>query len=127
MAAGLVTCLPKIEKFATKKKTEKVVNPLFEKRPKQFGISIALPPNKDVHGSMRWVDLYTEHQGYDVLEMLNDDNLFEDTRDSEFEGVDKHDPLDDVKELVDFQTNGEDNVEIPKLSTDDHWLGKENS
>ncbi|PWA77077.1 ribosomal protein L7Ae/L30e/S12e/Gadd45 family protein [Artemisia annua] len=39
------------EKFATKKKTEKAVNPLFEKRPKQFGISIALPPNKDVHRS----------------------------------------------------------------------------
>ncbi|PWA63240.1 ribosomal protein L7A/L8 [Artemisia annua] len=40
------------QKFATKKKTEKVVNPLFEKRPKQFGISIALPPNKDVHRSL---------------------------------------------------------------------------
>lgn len=56
--------------------------------------------------------------------MLNDDNLFEDTSDSEFEDVDKHDPLDDVKELVDFQTEGEENVEIPKLSTDDPWLNK---
>ncbi|PWA52894.1 ribosomal protein L7Ae/L30e/S12e/Gadd45 family protein [Artemisia annua] len=36
-------------KFATKKETEKVVNPLFEKRPKQFGISRALPPSKDLH------------------------------------------------------------------------------
>ncbi|PWA65767.1 ribosomal protein L7Ae/L30e/S12e/Gadd45 family protein [Artemisia annua] len=39
------------QKFATKKKTEKVVNPLFEKRPKQFGISRALPPCKDIHRS----------------------------------------------------------------------------
>nr|GEX01985.1 AB-hydrolase lipase domain, alpha/beta hydrolase fold protein [Tanacetum cinerariifolium] len=41
-------------KIATKKKTEKVVNPLFEKRPKQFGIGGALPPKKDVHRFVRW-------------------------------------------------------------------------
>ncbi|PWA65141.1 ribosomal protein L7Ae/L30e/S12e/Gadd45 family protein [Artemisia annua] len=41
-------------KIATKKKTEKVVNLLFEKRPKQFGISGALPPKKDVHRFVRW-------------------------------------------------------------------------
>ncbi|KAI3673262.1 hypothetical protein L6452_39379 [Arctium lappa] len=40
--------------IATKKKTEKVVNPLFEKRPKQFGIGGALPPKKDVHRFVRW-------------------------------------------------------------------------
>ena len=28
---------------------DKVVNPPFEKRPKQFGISGALPPKKDLH------------------------------------------------------------------------------
>ncbi|KAL8214768.1 hypothetical protein R6Q57_004217 [Mikania cordata] len=39
---------------ATKKKTEKVVNPLFEKRPKQFGIGGALPPKKDLHRFVRW-------------------------------------------------------------------------
>ncbi|KAK1427264.1 hypothetical protein QVD17_15947 [Tagetes erecta] len=38
----------------TKKKTEKVVNPLFEKRPKQFGIGGALPPKKDLHRFVRW-------------------------------------------------------------------------
>ncbi|KAL8546232.1 hypothetical protein ACS0TY_006082 [Phlomoides rotata] len=32
-----------------KKKVEKVVNPLYEKRPKQFGIGGALPPKKDLH------------------------------------------------------------------------------
>ncbi|KAL9670159.1 hypothetical protein QQ045_007710 [Rhodiola kirilowii] len=31
-----------------KKKQEKVVNPLFEKRPKQFGIGGALPPKRDL-------------------------------------------------------------------------------
>ncbi|KAI3919617.1 hypothetical protein MKX01_018440 [Papaver californicum] len=39
---------------ATKKMTEKVVNPLFEKRPKQFGIGGALPPKKDLHRFVKW-------------------------------------------------------------------------
>lgn len=33
---------------AGKKKPEKVLNPLFEKRPKQFGIGGALPPKRDL-------------------------------------------------------------------------------
>lgn len=33
---------------------EKVVNPLFEKRPKQFGIGGALPPKKDLHRYVKW-------------------------------------------------------------------------
>ncbi|KXG35979.1 hypothetical protein SORBI_3002G258800 [Sorghum bicolor] len=37
-----------------KKKTDKVVNPLFEKRPKQFGIGGALPPKKDLHRFVKW-------------------------------------------------------------------------
>ncbi|EHA8588453.1 putative 60S ribosomal protein L7a-2 [Cocos nucifera] len=37
-----------------KKKPEKVVNPLFEKRPKQFGIGGALPPKKDLHRFVKW-------------------------------------------------------------------------
>ncbi|RVW98083.1 60S ribosomal protein L7a-2 [Vitis vinifera] len=37
-----------------KKKTEKVVNPLFEKRPKQFGIGGALPPKKDLTRFVKW-------------------------------------------------------------------------
>ncbi|PWA48083.1 ribosomal protein L7Ae/L30e/S12e/Gadd45 family protein [Artemisia annua] len=41
-------------KIATKKKTEKVVNPLFEKRQEQFDIRGALPPKKDVHRLVRW-------------------------------------------------------------------------
>ncbi|GJN38488.1 hypothetical protein PR202_gb27535 [Eleusine coracana subsp. coracana] len=38
----------------SKKKTEKVTNPLFEKRPKQFGIGGALPPKKDLHRFVKW-------------------------------------------------------------------------
>ncbi|RAL37374.1 hypothetical protein DM860_000068 [Cuscuta australis] len=37
-----------------KKKPEKVVNPLFEKRPKQFGIGGALPPKRDLSRFVRW-------------------------------------------------------------------------
>lgn len=37
-----------------KKKTDKVVNPCFEKRPKQFGIGGALPPKKDLHRFVKW-------------------------------------------------------------------------
>lgn len=39
---------------AAKKKVPKVVNPLFEKRPKQFGIGGALPPKKDLHRFVKW-------------------------------------------------------------------------
>ncbi|CAL9030747.1 unnamed protein product [Prunus brigantina] len=39
---------------AAKKKTEKVVNPLFEKRTKQFGIGGALPPKRDLHRFVKW-------------------------------------------------------------------------
>ncbi|XP_057456620.1 60S ribosomal protein L7a-2-like [Lotus japonicus] len=39
---------------ASKKKTEKVTNPLFEKRPKQFGIGGALPPKRDLTRFVKW-------------------------------------------------------------------------
>jgi hypothetical protein len=32
----------------------KVANPLFEKRPKQFGIGGALPPKRDLHRFVKW-------------------------------------------------------------------------
>nr|GFA48319.1 calcium/proton exchanger [Tanacetum cinerariifolium] len=70
------------------------------------------------------LDMYTEHQGYDVLEMINDDRHYEDKSDSDFKDVKKGDNLDDVKDIVDFQTEGEENVDIPKLSLDDPWLNK---
>lgn len=30
------------------------MNPLFEKRPKQFGIGGAIPPKRDMHRFVRW-------------------------------------------------------------------------
>nr|GME08796.1 60S ribosomal protein L7a-1 [Ipomoea batatas] len=44
----------KLPVAASKKKPEKVVNPLFEKRPKQFGIGGALPPKKDLTRFVKW-------------------------------------------------------------------------
>ncbi|KAL0763156.1 hypothetical protein Bca101_079307 [Brassica carinata] len=41
-------------KAVTKKKPEKVTNPLFERRPKQFGIGGALPPKKDLTRYIKW-------------------------------------------------------------------------
>ncbi|OAE25028.1 hypothetical protein AXG93_4102s1060 [Marchantia polymorpha subsp. ruderalis] len=37
-----------------KKVVEKVANPLFEKRPKQFGIGGSLPPKRDLHRFVKW-------------------------------------------------------------------------
>ncbi|KAK7260046.1 hypothetical protein RIF29_25773 [Crotalaria pallida] len=39
---------------AAKKKPEKVTNPLFEKRQKQFGIGGALPPKRDLTRFVKW-------------------------------------------------------------------------
>ncbi|GAB2221382.1 hypothetical protein Droror1_Dr00012558 [Drosera rotundifolia] len=39
---------------SAKKKPEKAVNPLFEKRPKQFGIGGALPPKRDMSRFVKW-------------------------------------------------------------------------
>ncbi|TXG48696.1 hypothetical protein EZV62_024571 [Acer yangbiense] len=44
----------KVVAAPAKKKVDKVVNPLFEKRPKQFGIGGALPPKKDLHRYVKW-------------------------------------------------------------------------
>nr|POE64469.1 60s ribosomal protein l7a-2 [Quercus suber] len=44
----------KVAAAPAKKKTEKVLNPLFEKRPKQFGIGGALPPKRDLHRFVKW-------------------------------------------------------------------------
>nr|GEW80241.1 hypothetical protein [Tanacetum cinerariifolium] len=69
-------------------------------------------------------DMYIEHQRYDVLETINDDRHYEDKSDSDFEDVEKGDKLDDVYDIVDFQTKGKENADIPKLLIDDPWLNK---
>ncbi|PWA39335.1 hypothetical protein CTI12_AA572830 [Artemisia annua] len=70
------------------------------------------------------MDLYCEHNGYNVMEMVKDGNLVSPDSDSDFSDSDKHENLDDVKDFVDFQTEGEENVEIPRISNDDPWLNK---
>jgi len=40
--------------FSVLKSQEKVSNPLFEKRPKQFGIGGALPPKRDLTRFVKW-------------------------------------------------------------------------
>jgi large subunit ribosomal protein L7Ae len=43
-----------VEKKKAPEKVAKVANPLFEKRPKQFGIGGALPPKRDLHRFVKW-------------------------------------------------------------------------
>ncbi|GJT82983.1 retrovirus-related pol polyprotein from transposon TNT 1-94 [Tanacetum coccineum] len=83
---------------------------------------------KDGYDHGNEIELYTEHSSYDVLEMINDE-LNEDTRvhksSSESDSSnDDYEPLDDLTGLVDFQTEGDDNLDIPKITTDDPWLNK---
>lgn len=70
------------------------------------------------------MDIYTENNGYNVMEMVKDDNLVSPDNDSDFSDSDHQEKLDDVKDIVDLQTEGEENVKIPKISTDDPWLNK---
>nr|GEY53705.1 hypothetical protein [Tanacetum cinerariifolium] len=70
------------------------------------------------------MDIYTEHNGYNVMEMLRNDNLFDEVDDPQFSDTENQDSLGDVKEVADFQTKDDSNVEIPKVSTHDPWLNK---
>ncbi|GKB03659.1 hypothetical protein Tco_0831802 [Tanacetum coccineum] len=63
-------------------------------------------------------------------EMINDE-LNEDAKvhKSSFESDssdddEQVDPLDDLNELVDFQTEGDENLDIRKITIDDPWLNK---
>ena len=71
------------------------------------------------------VDLYCEHHGYDVLEMVRDDHA---PRPNEpligDDDVSSDEECDDIPEFVDAQDEGEDNVVIKRLSTDDPFLNK---
>lgn len=40
--------------MAAKKAEKKPSNPLFEKRPKTFGVGGALPPKRDLHRFVKW-------------------------------------------------------------------------
>jgi len=47
-------CDPLSDLSQAPEKAAKVANPLFEKRPKQFGIGGALPPKRDLHRFVKW-------------------------------------------------------------------------
>ncbi|GJY15311.1 calcium/proton exchanger [Tanacetum coccineum] len=86
---------------------------------------------KDGYDHGNEIELYTKHSGYDVLEMINDE-LNEDAKvhkssfdsDSSDDDNEQADVLDDLTDLVDSQTEGDDNLDIPKITTDDPWLNK---
>ncbi|GJS05331.1 hypothetical protein Tco_0321839 [Tanacetum coccineum] len=83
---------------------------------------------KDGYDHGNEVELYTEHSGYNVLEMINnelneDASIHKSSSDLD-SSDDDYDPLDDLTDLVDFQTEGDDNLDIPKITTDDPWLNK---
>nr|GEX65575.1 hypothetical protein [Tanacetum cinerariifolium] len=70
------------------------------------------------------VDLYCEHHGYDVMEMVKSYLQHQEKTDSDESSDETFDKLEYVKDLVDFQNEGEDLVDIPKLTIDDPWLNK---
>nr|GEZ19025.1 hypothetical protein [Tanacetum cinerariifolium] len=70
------------------------------------------------------MDIYTEYNGYNVMEMVHNDNLIGEVDDQHFFVNESQDSLGDVKEVADFQTEDDSNVEILKISTDDPWLNK---
>ncbi|GJS89380.1 zinc finger, CCHC-type containing protein [Tanacetum coccineum] len=74
------------------------------------------------------IDLYYEHNGYDVMEMIqNEKTPKEQAVKTLFKcNVDDDAPsnLEDLKDIVDFEVKGEENVVIFKNTTDDPWLNK---
>ena len=70
------------------------------------------------------IDLYTEHNGYDdVLGMMRNDTVHDEVTQSEHSD-DENENLNDVHDIVDFETEGEQQIKIPKITTDDPWLNK---
>lgn len=70
------------------------------------------------------VDLYSEHHGYDVLEMVRDDHAPRPDTHLVGDDVSSDEECEVVPEFVDAQNEGEDNVVIKRLSTNDHFLNK---
>jgi hypothetical protein len=72
------------------------------------------------------MDLYTEFNGYDVLQYLGNDNLHKPSGDVREVDEEVNDQVyaDDVTENVEFHTEGEENVVFQKLTLDDPFLTK---
>ncbi|GKB83555.1 hypothetical protein Tco_0950450 [Tanacetum coccineum] len=89
-----------------------------------------LKTDKDVEDFLRagyenkwFVNLYTEHHDYDVLDFLTIDGNVNETP---YKSSDEYYSSDEVEEIdyADFHTEGEENVVIKNLSTQDSFLNK---
>ncbi|GJR97997.1 hypothetical protein Tco_0270171 [Tanacetum coccineum] len=77
------------------------------------------------------IDLYCEHNGYDIMELIQDHIA---PKDQSVKPPFKcnvadyahstHENLEDLKDIVDFEVEGEENVVITNSITDDPWLNK---
>ncbi|GJX06457.1 flavonoid 3'-monooxygenase-like protein [Tanacetum coccineum] len=77
------------------------------------------------------INLYCEHNGYDIMEMIQDqlapkDQLVKTTFKCNADDVahTSYENLDDLKDIVDFEVEGEENIVITRNTTDDPWLNK---
>nr|GFA13605.1 hypothetical protein [Tanacetum cinerariifolium] len=77
------------------------------------------------------IDLYCEHNGYDIMEIIQDqlapkDQLVKIAFKCNADDVTytSYENLDDLKDIVDFKVEGEENVVITRNTTDDPWLNK---
>ncbi|GJT48311.1 hypothetical protein Tco_0974468 [Tanacetum coccineum] len=77
------------------------------------------------------IDLYCEHNGYDIIGMIHDqlapkDQLVKTAFKCNADDVahTSYENLDDFKDIVDFEVEGEENVVFTRNTTDDPWLNK---
>ncbi|GJU16686.1 hypothetical protein Tco_1144652 [Tanacetum coccineum] len=77
------------------------------------------------------IDLYCKHNGYDIMEMIEDQiapkdqavkTPFKCNADDYAHSTYKN--LEDLKGIVDIEVEGEENIVIPKNTTNDPWLNK---
>nr|GEW16020.1 putative ribonuclease H-like domain-containing protein [Tanacetum cinerariifolium] len=75
------------------------------------------------------IDLFTKHNGYDIIKMINEDlhpKKHVGHVDSDTYG-ETNVPFDDVANVVEhFKHKNKGNVNIPRMTTDDPWLNKLN-
>nr|GEU35269.1 hypothetical protein [Tanacetum cinerariifolium] len=77
------------------------------------------------------IDLYCEHNGYDTMEMIQNQIAPKDQSikppfkcNVDDYAHSTHENLEDLKDIVDFEVEGEENVDITNSITDDPWLNK---
>ncbi|GJR01178.1 hypothetical protein Tco_0524162 [Tanacetum coccineum] len=77
------------------------------------------------------IDLYCEHNGYDVMEMIQNEKTPKEQAvktpfkaDANDDAPSTYENLEDLKDIVDFEVEGEENVVIPENTTDDPWHNK---